>query len=83
MKINKEKNKEQVLDTLKLLHEEMEMTSKDQALEPTKALTKFNKLRKLENKIDEANFTVDVLNQIIEQLEPPKRKPGRPKKVNI
>lgn len=75
-----EQLKEQASNTLKLLIEELEMTSKDQALEPTKALNKYNKMRKLEKKIDEAYKTIDMLESLIEELQPPKRKPGRPKK---
>lgn len=76
-----EQLKEQAENTLKLLNEELDMTSKDQALEPTKAINKFNKMRRLEKKIEETEITIDVLKQTAEQLAPPKRKPGRPKKV--
>lgn len=72
--------KEQALNTLKLLNEELEMTERDQALEPTKALAKHNKLRRLERKIEEAKLTITILDDLAQQLETPKRPVGRPRK---
>ena len=74
-----EQLRDEAVNKLQLLTEELDMTSKDYALDPTTARNKHNKINRLQKKIDETLETIRALDQIIEVVAP-KRKPGRPKK---
>ena len=67
-------------EELTLLKEELQMTERGFALEPTKAITKYNKERRLNKRIEDTQKTIDTLDKLIIELAPPKRKVGRPKK---
>lgn len=62
-----------------LVYEEYRMTESGQALDKVKGLRKYNKLRRLEKRINQLNTTIENLEKLeYEQIQ--KRKPGRPKK---
>ena len=56
------------------------MTQRGYALEPTKALAKYNKEKRLNKRIEDTKKIIDTLDKLINELAPPKRKVGRPKK---
>lgn len=72
--------RERAVDELSLLQEELQMTERGYALEPTKAITKYNKERRLNKRIEDTQKTIDTLDRLIVELVPPKRKVGRPRK---
>ena len=72
--------KDKAKDELTIIKEELSMTEKGLALEPTKALTKYNKIKQLNKRIEDTQKTIDTLDKLINELAPPKRKVGRPKK---
>lgn len=67
-------------ETLLLLQEEFAEAQRTPALTPTDVVLKNNKLAKLQKNIDNINLTISAQEQILKQIMPPKRKPGRPKK---
>lgn len=72
--------KDKAKDELAIIKEELSMTEKGLALEPTKALTKHNKIKQLNKRIEDTQKTIDTLDKLITELAPTKRKVGRPKK---
>lgn len=70
----------QASEELALLKEELQMTERGYALEPAKAITKYNKERRLNKRIEDTQKTIDTLDKLIQELAPPKRKVGRPRK---
>ena len=67
-------------EELAVIKEELTMTQRGFALEPTKALAKYNKEKRLTKRIEDTQKTIDTLDKLITELAPPKRKVGRPKK---
>ena len=67
-------------DELALIKEELAMTERGYALEPSKALAKYNKEKRLQKRIEDTEKTIDTLDKLIVELAPTKRKVGRPKK---
>lgn len=67
-------------EELALIQEELTMTQRGYALEPTKALSKYNKEKRLNKRIEDTQKTIETLDKLIVELAPPKRKVGRPKK---
>lgn len=67
-------------ETLLLLEEELNEVQRTPAVTPTDVVLKNNKLAKLQKNIDNINLTILAQEQILKQIMPPKRKPGRPKK---
>ena len=74
------KFRDKAKEELALIQEELTMTQRGYALEPTKALAKYNKEKRLNKRIEETQKTIDTLDKLIIELAPPKRKVGRPKK---
>ena len=72
--------KDKAKDELAIIKEELSMTEKGFALEPTKALSKHNKIKQLNKRIEDTQKTIDTLDKLITELAPAKRKVGRPKK---
>ena len=70
-------------ETLLLLQEEFAEVQQTPALTPTDVVLKNNKLAKLQKNIDNINLTISAQEQILKQIMPPKRKPGRPKKSEM
>ena len=54
--------------------------AKDELAIITKALTKHNKIKQLNKRIEDTQKTIDTLDKLIVELTPQKRKVGRPKK---
>ena len=67
-------------EELAVIKEELTMTQRGYALEPTKALAKYNKEKRLNKRIEDTKKIIDTLDKLINELAPPKRKVGRPKK---
>lgn len=83
--INPENNlvykfKSQAEEELALIKEELTMTERGYALEPTKAISKYNKERRLKKRIEDTEKTLQALDKLNNELAPPKRKVGRPRK---
>ena len=83
--INPENNlvykfKSQAEQELALIKEELTMTERGYALEPTKAISKYNKERRLKKRIEDTEKTLQALDKLNNELAPPKRKVGRPRK---
>ncbi len=75
-----EKLKKQAEEEQLLIQEELHATETDNALEPLKALKKYNRLRKLNTRLQQNQKTIDTLNTLEEELSPKKRPVGRPRK---
>ena len=69
-------------DTLLLLQEEIAEVQRTPALTPVDAVSKNNKLAKLQKNIENIELTILAQEQILKQIMPPKRKVGRPKKTD-
>jgi len=74
------KFKSQAEQELALIKEELSMTERGYALEPTKAISKYNKERRLKKRIEDTEKTLQALDKLNNELAPPKRKVGRPRK---
>ena len=75
-----DKLKEEAQNELTLLIEELDMTEKGYAFEPAKRITKFNKMRRISKKIEQAERTIAMLDELGKEYAPPKRPVGRPRK---
>lgn len=69
-------------NNLLLLNEELEETQRTPAVTPTDVLIKNNKIAKLQKNIENTELTIATQEQILKQIMPPKRKPGRPRKTD-
>ena len=75
-----EELKIQAEKVINLLNEEIDMTERGYSFENTKGLDKYNKLRKLAKKKEQAETTKIILSELVKKFEPEKRGPGRTRK---